>query len=179
MQRSWRQDSDKLTFISCLAPPTSDARIIARQQDASDRMLGDVNLFLTRLEAEDKEGVIGEIELMIASKESQGKGCGRASLMAFMKYIASHEEEILAEYMGERGPAERRLRYLRVKIGQGNVRSIGLFKSIGFVVLSEEPNYFGEVELRKEGIRIAELESLQSYRELEYILETKASGEEP
>lgn len=45
-----------------------------------------------------------------------------------------------------------RLEGLRVKIGVGNVGSLALFRSLGFVGKEgkegkEEPNYFGEVEL--------------------------------
>merc|ERR1711939_427997 len=61
MQRSWRTDADKLTFIACLPlslPPTSSSStskspapapgpLTPGQFDTSTRIIGDVNLFLT------------------------------------------------------------------------------------------------------------------------------------
>jgi GNAT superfamily N-acetyltransferase len=137
-------------------------------------MLGDVNLFL-KFEDEDDasdEGlssrnpaVIGEVELMIAEKDSQGRGFGRASLLCFLHYTATHEVDILREFLREsqtgtmvdesqigRGLADRRLEYLVVRIGLSNERSLGLFESLGFRKVKEEPNYFGELELRRHGI---------------------------
>jgi len=64
MQRSWRKDHDKLTFIACL--PLSDVTttekgdiIRSEEFDEPDRMAGDVNLFLSRDE-DDEDGIIGE-----------------------------------------------------------------------------------------------------------------------
>ena len=82
MQRSWRGDHDKLTFIGCLScEPGVEKReqeqsVISRRDDAMDRMIGDVNLFLSRAD-EDEEGCIGELELMIAPKDARRKGYGR------------------------------------------------------------------------------------------------------
>jgi len=90
MQHIWRQHSDKLTFITCLPLSSAADAVKAGQEDAPDHMLGDVNLFLTMSE-EDDETVIGEIELMVAPVSSQGKGYGRASLLAFLRYIAEHQ----------------------------------------------------------------------------------------
>ena len=59
MQQSWRNDHDKLTFIACL-PISGDGReVLSKEPDAQDRMIGDVNLFLSRAD-EDEEGCIGE-----------------------------------------------------------------------------------------------------------------------
>jgi hypothetical protein len=62
MQQSWRNDHDKITFIPCL-PSFGDAtgNVQAGLFDAPDRMIGDVNLFLSPAD-EDPEGCIGEIE---------------------------------------------------------------------------------------------------------------------
>jgi RimJ/RimL family protein N-acetyltransferase len=43
------------------------------------------------------------------------------------------------------------LAYVRVKINQRNQRSIALFESVGFKMVGDGPNYFGEVELRWQG----------------------------
>ncbi|KZF24750.1 hypothetical protein L228DRAFT_245754 [Xylona heveae TC161] len=178
MQRSWRNDADKLTFITCL--PKNDSSlssrskddeksqsISAKKDDSPDRMVGDVNLFISEHEEElDEEAdagvstqtdqhfrAIGELELMIASKAHQGTGLGRASLLAFLRYVVDNQEGILAEFSASvdssrKVKVPKQFEYLRVKIHQSNDRSIGLFESIGLEKISEEPNYFGELELR-------------------------------
>jgi ribosomal protein S18 acetylase RimI-like enzyme len=148
-------------------------------------MLGDVNLFL-KFEDEDDasdEGspsrnptVIGEVELMIAVKDNQGRGFGRASLLCFLNYIATHEAEILGEFLREsrtgrptanesqvgRGRAEPKLEYLVVRIGVSNERSLGLFQSLGFRKMKEEPNYFGELEMRRHGLNVEGIRELMA-----------------
>ncbi|KAH7336499.1 N-acetyltransferase-like protein 9 [Rhexocercosporidium sp. MPI-PUGE-AT-0058] len=164
MQRSWRTDVDKLTFIA-YSPPS---------------MLGDVNLFLTpsptppssptssSTPSHITHHLTGELELMIAPLPSRRRGHGRAAILAFLTYISAHLPAILAEYArgqtpplhskgeGEEGEEEGdrvRLEGLRVKIGKGNIGSLALFRSLGFASREggEEPNYFGEVELWFDG----------------------------
>jgi GNAT superfamily N-acetyltransferase len=120
-------------------------------------MIGDVNLFLIvkdfdENEAEDMQYLSGELELMIASKENQGQGFGRATLLAFLQYLEVHVQDILREFLegeerqGRQVLAARELQ-LGVKIGKENVRSVGLFESLGFERVGGD-NYFGEVELK-------------------------------
>lgn len=103
MQRSWRTDGDKITFIICkplLRTPVTeiaDSRLRAGVDDTEENMLGDVNLFISVSE-DDQAVLIGELELMIADCAKQGKGYGRLALMAFLKYVKTYEEQILREY---------------------------------------------------------------------------------
>ncbi|OAX83397.1 hypothetical protein ACJ72_02239 [Emergomyces africanus] len=78
---------------------------------------------------------------------------------------------------GEKGDETligKKLAYLSAKIGADNVRSLALFESLGFTKVSEKPNVFGEVELRRGGLGGNEGEELlrrygvEGYREVGY-----------
>ena len=187
MQRSWRTDNDKLTFIVCQSRELDNTSqtVQGGQDDRPERMIGDINLFL--FEPEDDEddgeqapdstnrsnGLVGEIELMIARKDLHRQGYGRAALLSFTAYILDTWSQIAAEYSSSssEGQSPRSLQYLRVKINQSNERSIALFQSIGFVQTAAGANYFGEVELRWQPSR-SELETRKGWEEsqqLEYV----------
>lgn len=192
MQQSWRNDADKLTFIICrpvvgnntntTSSSSSTTGTSQNEQgleltDADDspaRMIGDINLFLRVDDGE--EGVstpeiIGEIELMIAEKKDQGRRYGRDALLAFLRYVLEREGEVVGEFVsGDEGARARRVKETRfaalsVKIGQANGRSLKLFESLGFEKVGEEPNYFGEWELRRTELGSEEVDG---YREVEY-----------
>lgn len=137
-------------------------------------MLGDVNLFLSSaLEDEDSDQeqdqetatadhqqpakskakpspLVGELEIMIARPSARGKGLAHAALLAFLWYISTSLQAILAEYDTSSQEEKRTssvLQYLRVKIDKDNVKSIRLFEKVGFA-RHGGVNYFGEVEMR-------------------------------
>jgi RimJ/RimL family protein N-acetyltransferase len=170
MQQSWRLDPDKLTFIICRAPTSlasSPSVITPETYDNAESMVGDVNLFLypdpdsdsdsdvSSQKQDDAENpgsvpIIGELEIMLAPTSARRKGYATEVLRAFMAYISEPERlaRILEEYrLGSDERSERYLRYLRVKVDQGNEASLGLFGKVGFERMGEV-NYFGEVELR-------------------------------
>lgn len=177
MQESWRQDSDKLTFIACLPtdPYSDQTDIKPGLLDSPDHMIGDVNLFLSAAD-EDPEGCIGELELMIAPTSQRRHGYGRATILTFLKYVQRHLPEILDEYAKKEKVGKMALLQLKVKIGGKNVNSIKLFESIGFIKVGQSANYFGEFELVLEGFLGEERTSgllerfgVAGYREVAYI----------
>ncbi|KAL2857178.1 GNAT domain-containing protein [Aspergillus pseudoustus] len=171
MQESWRNDADKLTFIVCL--PRQGALIadeeLTNEDDSPARMIGDINLFLRIDDGEEGTSapqIIGEIELMIAEKKDQRRGFGKAALLTFLRYVIARESEVLGEFVSRDEGAKRafgeveagkvKFEALSVKIGQKNERSLALFEGVGFEKVGEEPNYFGEWELRRAGLNIDE-----------------------
>ncbi|KAK6334044.1 hypothetical protein TWF696_002548 [Orbilia brochopaga] len=169
MQKAWREDADKLTFILCLpserlqealtqgSEDTSvrpEYTVIEGSDDTNGNLIGDVNLFLCEdgddLEEDDeRKEVAGEIEVMIAKMEYQGQGLGKVAVLVFILYVLRHREQILAEGNSDWLTAkEKRLKHLRVKIGKDNTGSLMLFQKLGFKKIKEEPNVFDEFELR-------------------------------
>lgn len=93
---------------------------------------------------------------MIARKELQQKGFGRAALLTFLDYILLKWPVLAREYAWEglsKDPDGKptptpQLSFLRVKVHKSNLGSVRLFESVGFHRTVEGPNYFGEIELR-------------------------------
>ncbi|KAH8356113.1 hypothetical protein KR200_012194 [Drosophila serrata] len=112
MQRSWREDSDKLTFIIL------DATIYAQNQDEIAAMVGDTNLFL-HPDPDDSDQQVAEAEIMIAEPAARGKGYGREAMLLMLKYAQSQDQLKLAKF--------------QVKIDMENSISLHLFKTFQFV----------------------------------------------
>jgi len=148
MQRSWRQDADKLTFITGVAKgPFPKGYTV----NGDITMIGDVNLFVT-IEHNDEieaDALIGELELMIAEKSMQGKGLGRSTIICFLQYVIANEQNIVKEYCSTEPDLQKQsIDYYRVKIGKDNERSLKMFAALGFRKVGDV-SYFGEIELRR------------------------------
>ncbi|XP_017828294.1 alpha/beta-tubulin-N-acetyltransferase 9 isoform X8 [Callithrix jacchus] len=123
MQRSWREDADKCTFI------VLDAEKWQAQPGTTEEscMVGDVNLFLTDLE----DPTLGEIEVMIAEPSFRGKGLGTEAVLMMLSY----------------GVTRLDLTKFEAKIGQGNEPSIRMFQKLHFEQVAVS-SVFQEVTLR-------------------------------
>ncbi|CAO4368559.1 unnamed protein product [Caenorhabditis nigoni] len=106
MQKSWREDDDKLTFI-----------VLSKEDgDETNRMLGDVNLFISKSEDLEEEDV-GEVEVMIAEPRGRGKGIGQEAVSLLISWAFKNLQ--IAQF--------------RVKITEDNTPSLSLFeKKLGF-----------------------------------------------
>ncbi|EDV30378.1 uncharacterized protein Dana_GF23258 [Drosophila ananassae] len=126
MQKSWREDSDKLTFI------VLDAEAYSRDQDEIAAMVGDTNLFL-HLDP-DTDQQVAEAEIMIAEPSARGKGFGREAMLLMLKYAQSQSQLKLDKF--------------EVKIDMQNTTSLHLFKSFRFAE-TRRVEVFQEVTLER------------------------------
>ncbi|KAI5281559.1 hypothetical protein KEM54_003197 [Ascosphaera aggregata] len=104
--------------------------------------------------------IVGELELLIAERKNQKCGYGRSALLCFLFYILRHEDVIVRGFLQSKQcnppppPSsshglQQKLAFFCVKIGANNTGSIRLFESLGFTKIREQPNVFGELELRR------------------------------
>ncbi|KZL81626.1 methionyl-trna synthetase [Colletotrichum incanum] len=188
-QQSWRTSHDKLTFIICQPLPESSEtkaeEVQAGEIDASENMIGDINFFIYPNDDDDdddatqsvsKSSFVGEVDVMVASKEHRGKGIGHAAVTTLLTYVHHNKERILAEYVKGEGKAGEgkspELKGLMVKIKEENAASIALFRRLGFVQKGEV-NYFGEIQmvLKDLGHFVASsagVKAAEEYREVVY-----------
>jgi hypothetical protein len=161
-QQSWREDPSKLTFISAdatiwntksdsggttFADDSGQEEVWGLVDDDNTAMRGDVNMFFYEDE-EDEEGVLGEINIMVAEPLTRGKGFGKRVLFMFLWYVLIHRISLMEEYHGAGAGKGPKLSGFVVKIDKDNLVSIKMFESVGFWRVRGEANYFGEVELR-------------------------------
>ncbi|KAK8017477.1 methionyl-trna synthetase protein [Apiospora rasikravindrae] len=182
-QVSWRTSADKLTFVLCRPLEPSSPRVKATvagdavwagRDDVPERMLGDINMFLTPWDDEDDddaakatkdtpvaddvagvEFVRAEVDVMIAGAADRGRGLGKAAVGALLEFVSRNREGILREYattthqqpQNSTGSSKRpEIREFVVRIKASNAGSIALFKGFGFRQRGEV-NYFGEIEM--------------------------------
>ncbi|KAF7668163.1 hypothetical protein LDENG_00027250 [Lucifuga dentata] len=111
MQRSWREDDDKCTFIILDKQRWADPRVQKEQC-----MMGDVNIFLT----DPTDPSLAELEVMIAEPSYRGKGIGKEVVHMMMCY----------------GVTKLGIQKFQAKIGLDNQVSISMFKKLHFHELS-------------------------------------------
>ncbi|XP_077358022.1 alpha/beta-tubulin-N-acetyltransferase 9-like isoform X2 [Festucalex cinctus] len=107
MQRSWREDADKCTFIILDKRRWTDSG-----SEEAQCMIGDVNFFLS--DPEDLS--LAELEIMIAEPDYRGKGIGKEVTQMMMHY----------------GVAKLGINKFQAKIGLDNEVSISMFKKLHF-----------------------------------------------
>ncbi|KAI0070005.1 acyl-CoA N-acyltransferase [Panus rudis PR-1116 ss-1] len=139
MQRKWQEDEDKLTFIVCIRDTTSGASVSRSFDPANLQMIGDVNLFLKGVPAD--EDFEAEVEIMIAEPDFRGKGYAARALQMMLSYATSPSSPAPLPV-----PPDR----LVARIGESNESSIRLFKKLGFEI-TKRVTVFQEVEMRFRG----------------------------
>ncbi|KAM4623812.1 alpha/beta-tubulin-N-acetyltransferase 9 [Polymixia lowei] len=145
MQRSWREDTDKCTFIILDKQRWADPEVQEEQC-----MVGDVNIFLT----DPSDPYLAELEIMIAEPDYRGKGLGKEVTCMMMCY----------------GMTKLGIQKFEAKIGLDNQVSIAMFKKLHFRELSL-CKVFKEVTLGMtvdESIRTRLLGDMAYIKEREY-----------
>ncbi|XP_038592023.1 N-acetyltransferase 9 isoform X1 [Micropterus salmoides] len=147
MQRSWREDHDKCTFIILDKQQWADTSVEEEQC-----MVGDVNIFLT----DPTEPSLAELEIMIAEPSYRGKGIGKEVTRMMMCY----------------GVTKLGVKKFQVKIGLDNQVSISMFKKLHFQEVSV-CKVFKEVTLEMtvdEAVRTRLLDETADMKERDYRL---------
>ncbi|RDX41112.1 acyl-CoA N-acyltransferase [Lentinus brumalis] len=138
MQRKWQQDEDKLTFIilSGESLPPLEGDVVTPELLAGQPMIGDVNLFLKGVPADEDFEV--EAEIMIAESAYRRRGVAYTALQLMLSYATDPSSPSPLPV-----PKDR----LVARIGEKNQASIRLFEKLGFTV-TKRVAVFEEVELR-------------------------------
>ncbi|XP_075950140.1 alpha/beta-tubulin-N-acetyltransferase 9 [Anarhichas minor] len=145
MQRSWREDNDKCTFIILDKQRWADSSVEEEQC-----MVGDVNIFLT----DPTDPTLAELEIMIAEPSHRGKGIGNEVTRMMMSY----------------GVTKLGVKKFEAKIGLNNQVSIAMFKKLHFQEVSV-CEVFKEVTLGMtvdESVRSRLLEDTADMKERDY-----------
>ncbi|KAF8440295.1 GNAT domain-containing protein [Boletus edulis BED1] len=138
MEKHWREDDDKLTFI------------ILANGEGDLPMIGDVNIFL-KGDPHD-EDFEAEVGVMIAEESYRGKGLALEALRLMLSYVTASpalftNPSPTLTLPNPPFPFPIRSDSLAVRIGQENRASTRLFERLGFVE-TRGANAFGEKEMR-------------------------------
>ncbi|XP_049419074.1 N-acetyltransferase 9 [Epinephelus fuscoguttatus] len=145
MQKSWREDDDKCTFIILDKKQWADSSV-----DQEQCMVGDVNIFLT----DPTDLSLAELEIMIAEPSYRGRGIGKEVTCMMMSY----------------GVTKLGVKKFEVKIGLDNEVSIAMFKKLHFQEVSV-CKVFKEVTLEMtvdESVRTRLLDDTADMKERDY-----------
>ncbi|KAH7884607.1 GNAT domain-containing protein [Phlebopus sp. FC_14] len=142
MQKRWREDPDKLTFIILASEGEGDVPALP--------MAGDVNLFLKG--SPDDEDFEAEAEIMIAEQAYRRKGFALEALRLMFAYATSSSADFAcpplpSSILPPPNPLPISPERLVVRISEENQPSISLFQQLGFVVV-RVVQVFHEVEMR-------------------------------
>ncbi|XP_067344640.1 N-acetyltransferase 9 isoform X1 [Channa argus] len=151
MQRSWREDNDKCTFIILDKQRWADSSLEEEQC-----MVGDVNIFLT----DPTDLSLAEIEIMIAEPSYRGKGIGKEVTCMMICYVC---------YLPP-GVTKLNIKKFQAKIGLDNQVSINMFKKLHFQEVSV-CNVFKEVTLEltvDESVQTKLLDNMAYTKEKDY-----------
>ncbi|KAG7441385.1 uncharacterized protein BT62DRAFT_955894 [Guyanagaster necrorhizus] len=156
MQRKWRADDDKLTFI-ILARDERDP-LLDDQKDVmpsdprilSLAMAGDVNIFLNGA-PEDEDEFAAEVEIMIAEPVYRRNGLALEALQLILQYATANKffpdgSSVPASFP-KSSPLPVPLSSLVARIGETNLPSIQLFEKLGFKI-TKHIEVFNEVEMK-------------------------------
>ncbi|KZT68469.1 hypothetical protein DAEQUDRAFT_671297 [Daedalea quercina L-15889] len=157
MQRKWREDEDKLTFIILANGPPAPLQPAPEAAPKSEPdvhwlrklpMVGDVNLFLKGDPSD--EDFEAEVEIMVAEPAYRRRGLAYTVLQLFLSSVTASSTSPLHPSPSSASPARLppipRTR-LVARIGAQNAPSIALFAKLGFVE-TRRVEVFGEVEMR-------------------------------
>ncbi|XP_044156158.1 N-acetyltransferase 9 isoform X1 [Bufo gargarizans] len=146
MQRSWREDNDKCTFIIL------DRERWDQGSPEDQCMVGDVNLFMV----DPENPSLAEMEIMIAEPTFRGRGFGEESARLMLYY----------------GATTLGISTFQAKIGQENVTSVRLFNRLHFQEVSyssvfQEMTLLWEVtETERQWLLDSVHVTVESYREI-------------
>ncbi|XP_043271264.1 N-acetyltransferase 9-like protein [Venturia canescens] len=111
MQKSWREDENKCTFI------VLDRQILLTTGQEIESMIGDTNLYFNNTE----EPCTAECEIMIAEESARGRKMGMRAMILMFRY----------------GIDFLKVNKYVAKIKLDNDRSLGMFTKLGFNEVSK------------------------------------------
>ncbi|XP_058835867.1 alpha/beta-tubulin-N-acetyltransferase 9 isoform X2 [Topomyia yanbarensis] len=122
MQKSWRQDEDKLTFLIL------DAAKFEQSGDEIEALIGDTNIFL--LSEQDDKVKAAEIEIMIAEQPARGKRYGWESTLLMLHYGIKHLH--IEKYRAITKDTNAKAMQMFQKMGFCEVKRVAVFQEVTF-----------------------------------------------
>ncbi|CAM9327629.1 unnamed protein product, partial [Ectocarpus fasciculatus] len=119
MQQSWKEDSDKCTFIITTLDASSQASV----------MVGDMNLFLSRedvAESGEEGPLVAEINVMVAEERFRQQGLAKEAILLTMHYGVQRLG--VDKYMCKIQETNSASRNLFIGLGFAEVNYVAAFK---------------------------------------------------